>query len=158
MTQLYFAFGSNMSSVTLHDRGVDAKSAGAALLENHRLSFTLPSKRWTGRAADIRPAPGGGVWGVLWELAEPHALDPYELRYDRQEVDVLQFPSDRSSLSKRAFTYTVKPEHRAADEAPPADEYLSRMIEGAIDAGLPAYYTDFLRNFASTEPSSGPSP
>ena len=60
-----------MSSVTLRDRRVVAKPAGTALLENHRLAFTLPSKRWTGRAADIRPAPGVGVWGVLWEMAEP---------------------------------------------------------------------------------------
>ncbi len=88
MSQLYFAFGSNMSLSTLRDRGVDANPAGSALLENHRLAFTLPSERWTGRAAD---------------------------------------------------------------EAPPAREYLRRMIEGAIDAGLPAHYTDFLRNCGSVE-------
>jgi hypothetical protein len=151
MSQLYFAFGSNMSLLTLRDRGVDANPAGTALLRDHRLAFTLPSERWTGRAADILPAPGVGVWGVLWEMAEPDALDPFELRYNRSEVDVLQFPTGSEGLTQRAFTYTVKPEHRAADEAPPAHDYLRRMIEGAIDAGLPAYYTDFLRNCGSVE-------
>jgi hypothetical protein len=82
-------------------------------------------------------------------MAEPDALDPFELRYNRSEVDVLQVPTGRAGLTKRAFTYKVKPEHRAADEAPPAPEYLRRMIEGAIDAGLPAYYTDFLRSHGS---------
>ncbi|MCP4303380.1 MAG: gamma-glutamylcyclotransferase [bacterium] len=146
MSQLYFAFGSNMSPVTLRDRGVAASPAGAALLRDHRLAFTLPSQRWTGRAADILPAPGGGVWGVLWEMADPEALDPFEMRYNRCEVEVLQFPMGRVSLTRRAFTYMVKPENRAADEAPPANEYLQRMVEGAIDAGLPNHYTDFLRN------------
>ena len=84
-------------------------------------------------------------------MAEPDALDPFELRYNRAEVDVVQFPTGRAGLAKRAFTYTVKPEHRAADEAPPADEYLRRMIEGAINAGLPAHYTDFLRTCGSAE-------
>lgn len=146
MSQLYFAFGSNMSRLTLRDRGVDVNPAGTALLRDHRLAFTLPSKRWTGRAADILPAPGAGVWGVLWEMPEPDALDPFELRYDRSELDVLQFQTGRTGLTQRAFTYKVKPEHRATDEAPPSHEYLRRMIEGATHAGLPTYYTDFLRS------------
>ena len=151
MSQLYFAFGSNMSLSTLRDRGVHANRAGAALLRDHRLAFTLPSERWTGRAADMVPEPGAGVWGDLWEMAEPAALDPFELRYNRSEVEVLQFPSGKAGLARRAFTYMVKPEHRAADEAPPSVEYLRRMVEGAIDAGLPSYYTDFLRSCGSTE-------
>ena len=151
MSQLYFAFGSNMSLLTLRDRGVDANPVGAALLRDHRLAFTLPSERWTGRAADILPVLGVGVWGVLWELSEPDALDPFELRYNRAEVDVLQFPTGRAGVTQEAFTYSVKPEHRAAEEAPPAPGYLRRMIEGAIDAGLPAYYTDFLRSHGSVQ-------
>ena len=144
MSQLYFAFGSNMSRLTLRDRGVDVNPAGTALLRDHRLAFTLPSKRWTGRAADILPAPGVGVWGVLWEMPEPDAPDPFELRYDRSEFDVVQFQIERAGQYQRAFA--VKPEHRATDEAPPSPDYLRRMIEGATDAGLPTYYSDFLRN------------
>jgi gamma-glutamylcyclotransferase len=156
MSQLYFAFGSNMSRSTLRNRGVDANPGGAALLRNHRLAFTLPSERWTGRAADILPASGAGVWGVLWEMAEPDALDPFELRYIRSEVDVVQFSTGRAGHTQRAFAYTVKPEHRATDEAPPAPEYLRRMIKGAIDAGLPAYYIDFLRSCSSFEHFGSP--
>lgn len=156
MSQLYFAFGSNMSRVTLRDRGVDVIPAGTAVLKDHRLAFTLPSQRWTGRAADVLPTPGTEVLGVLWEMAEPHALDPFELRYNRTEVDVLQFPTGRARITKQAFTYQVKPEHRATDEAPPAPAYLSRMIEGAIDAGLPEHYTEFLRSCRSAEHFKGP--
>ena len=156
MSQLYFAFGSNMARTTLRDRGVDVHPAGTALLRNHRLAFTLPSERWTGRAADILPAPGAGVWGVLWKMSEPNALDPFERRYNRSEFDVLQLPTGRAGLTQRAFGYTVKPEHRATEEAPPAHDYHRRMIEGAIDAALPTYYTHFLRSCGSAEHFESP--
>lgn len=147
MSQLYFAFGSNMSATTLRDRGVTAELAGPALLRDHRLAFTLPSVRWTGRAADVLPARGYEVWGVLWHLSDPNALDPFERRYDRVGWDVEQGGDGRQvAVSRRVFGYTVKPELRASDEAPPAPEYLRRMVEGATEAGLPAHYLDFLRS------------
>jgi hypothetical protein len=151
MSPLYFAFGSNMSRSTLRDRGVDVIPAGTALLRDHRLAFTLPSQRWTGRAADILPTPGAEVWGVLWQIRKPAALDPFELRYDRSQFDVLQLQAGRAGITRQALAYTVKEMHRAPDEAPPAREYLRRMIEGAVDAGLPARYIEFLRSCDSRE-------
>ena len=147
MPHLYFAFGSNMSPVTIRERVVGATPAGTALLRNHRLAFTLPSKRWTGRAADVLPASGAGVWGVLWEITDPGSLDEFEKRYDRGVIDVLRFgQGDLAGTPTRAFTYTAKSEHRAADEAPPAAAYLERMIEGAQHGGLPSDYIAFLRS------------
>jgi hypothetical protein len=137
-----------MSSDTLRDRGVQANLRGAAMLENHRLAFTLPSERWTGRAADILPAAGHEVWGVLWDLADPTALDPYERRYSRAEFEVTKHPIEHEARI-RVFAYTVKSELRAVDEAPPASAYVRRMIEGAIDAGLPDTYIEHLRRWAT---------
>lgn len=149
MSQLYFAFGSNMSSATLRERGVYAEAAGPALLRDHRLAFTLPSVRWTGRAADVLPAEGDEVWGVLWDLSDPNALDPYERRYNRVEFDVVRQTGAQPGGIRRVFAYTVKPELRAIDEALPAPAYLGRMIDGAMEAGVPAHYTDFLRSCGS---------
>lgn len=150
MSHLYFAYGSNMSPATIRERVVGATPAGTALLRHHRLAFTLPSKRWTGRAADVLPAPGSGVWGVLWELPDWGALDEFEKRYDRAEFDVLRFGQrDQAGILTRAFTYTVKPEHRAADEAPPAAAYLERMIQGAQHGDLPSDYIGFLKSCAT---------
>jgi hypothetical protein len=149
MSQLYFAFGSNMSRLTLRDRGVHARAAGTAVLNDHRLAFTLPSVRWTGRAADVLPAEGDEVWGVLWDLSDPNALDPYERRYNRVEFDVVGHAGTQPGGIRRVFAYTVKPELRAADEAPPAPAYLRRMVEGATEAGLPAGYVDFLQSCAT---------
>lgn len=142
MTQLYFAFGSNMSRLTLEDRGVVARLTGAALLSDHRLAFTLPSQRWTGRAADILPAAGHEVWGVVWDMEDPLALDPFERRYNRVDFEVLH----GDGTGRSVFGYTVKPELRAIDEAPPAPAYLQRMIEGAIDGGVPNDYVESLRS------------
>lgn len=136
-----------MSPETIRERGVGADSIGPALLRNHRLAFTLPSKRWTGRAADVLPAPGAGVWGILWELSEPSALDEFEKRYDRAEFEVLRFgEGDTAGLAVEAFTYTVKPELRAGDEASPSSAYLERMVEGAQHGGLPSEYIGFLES------------
>lgn len=149
MSQLYFAYGSNMSQGTLCERGIDAELAGPARLKNHRLAFTLPSIRWTGHAADVLPAAGSEVWGVLWELADPNALDPFERRYHRVEFDVERTAAGRAGIPQRVFSYKVRSELRAAEEAPPASAYLRRMIEGATEAGLPAHYVGFLRSAGS---------
>ena len=146
MPRLYFAFGSNMSSATLRERGVHAEMAGPALLRDHRLAFTLPSIRWTGRAADVLPADGHDVWGVLWDLSDPNALDPFERRYDRVAFNVEQGANGKPAVPRQVFGYTVRPELRASDEASPAPAYLRRMINGATEAGLPESYIDFLRS------------
>ncbi len=143
----YFAFGSNMARATLDERGVQARLIGAGFVPDYRLAFTLPSQRWTGRAADLLHEPGHETWGVLWELAEPDALDPYEQRYDRIPICVSHAGNGTSAVA--AFTYTVKAEHRADDEALPAPAYLGRMLAGARHAGLPTAYLRFLEGFAS---------
>ncbi|MCP3994942.1 MAG: gamma-glutamylcyclotransferase [bacterium] len=152
MPHLYFAYGSNMSPTTIKERAAVALLAGTALLQDHRLAFTLPSARWTGHAADILASSDSSVWGVLWKLADPNSLDEYEKRYDRVELEVLRFTQgNESGIATRAFTYTVKPEHRAAAEAPPAPPYLERMIEGGRHGNLPPDYIDFLRSCGNAE-------
>ena len=144
--QNYFAFGSNMARTTLDERSVRAGRVGAAYVAEHRLAFTLPSQRWTGHAADMLPDRNHRTWGVLWQLEDPHALDPYETRYDRVPITVT-LSGEGSSRPTTAFTYTVKPELRAVWEDSPAPAYLDRMLVGAAEAGLPAAYVEFLEGF-----------
>lgn len=140
-----------MSPATIRERVVGATPAGTALRRHHQLAFTLPSKRWTGRAADVLRAAGSGVWGVLWELPDWGAPDEFEKRYNRSEFDVLRFGhGDQTGTPARAFTYTVKPEHRSPDEAPPAPAYLERMVQGAQHGDLPSDYIGFLKSYAGS--------
>jgi len=141
---LYFAFGSNMAEETLSERGVTANRIGAAFAPGHRLAFTLPSMRWTGRAADLLPHVGGQTWGVVWSLTDEHALDPYEQRYNRVRIPV--FRSDTEQPID-AFTYTVKPENRVIPEDLPAPAYVERMLTGARAGGLPSHWLRHLETF-----------
>ena len=139
-----------MARTTLVERGVRARRAGAGFVADYRLAFTLPSQRWTGHAADLLPEPGNRAWGVLWELADPSALDPFELRYDRIPITIRRSANGSASeQAVQAFTYTIKSEHRADGEDLPAPSYLDRMLEGAREAGLPNTYLRFLEGFRS---------
>ena len=145
---LYFAFGSNMAAATLAERQVVARLVGPAYAADHRLAFTLVSQRWTGRAADLLPQTGDRTWGVVWDLADPHALDPFERRYDRVPITVTRSNGDLGSEHNvDAFTYTVKAQHRDRTDALPAPAYLERMVAGARDAGIPRSYLRFLNGF-----------
>jgi hypothetical protein len=144
----YFAFGSNMARTTLEERGVRARRIGPGVASDYRLAFTLPSQRWTGHAADLLAELGQRTWGVLWELADPDALDPFERRYDRIPIAIIRSGNGSGSeLPVEAFTYTVKVEHRAASEDLPAPAYLDRMLDGARETGLPPSYIQFLEGF-----------
>jgi hypothetical protein len=70
MTQLYFAYGSNMSSGRLRPGAVPA---GAARLEGYRLRCNKRGRDGSGKAE---------AWGVLFWLPDPdwEALDRFESR------------------------------------------------------------------------------
>ncbi|MGD2051928.1 MAG: gamma-glutamylcyclotransferase family protein, partial [Acidimicrobiia bacterium] len=157
MSRLYFAYGSNMSETTLRERGIEAERAGIGLLRGYRLAFTLPSRRWTGRAADILATPQTGVWGVVWRIAEATVLDAYEANYDRIVTAVTRYGRSRSDGwapdgRSEVWTYAVRVARKSATEAPPAPAYAQRMREGAEAARLPRHYLAFLR--ATTEARS----
>ncbi len=131
----YFAYGSNMASTVMLERCPGAVPLGAARLDDHRLVFRLPSRRWGGHAADITPEEGLSVWGVLWEVTPDHLeiLDGFEARYDRYRI------SATNGVPVDALTYRVKPEHVSADGAPDP-RYLDHLTKGATEHALPAEY------------------
>jgi gamma-glutamylcyclotransferase (GGCT)/AIG2-like uncharacterized protein YtfP len=142
----YFAYGSNMSEAVLRDR-VDAEAAGKAVLRDHRLAFTLPSRRWGGRAADIVPAGGAEVWGRLWSVDDEgiEMLDGYEAAYRRVVVRVERVDGDARPAPLDALTYVVRDERRAPDEGAPAAAYRRHLVAGGEECGLPANYLRVLR-------------
>jgi hypothetical protein len=148
----YFAYGSNMSAAVFRERAA-GESAGPAVLRGRRLAFTLPSRRWGDRAADLAAAEGAAVWGRLWRVDEAQfrSLDRYEAAYRRQEVTVERGAAAGPDIVP-AITYVVRAHRRAPDEAAPAPAYLARMLEGAAECGLPGYYLARLR---AAGPASG---
>ena len=145
--QHYFAYGSNMSEQVFRGR-VIGESVGAAVLHGHRLAFTLPSKRWGHRAADIRAEEGASVWGRLWLVDDDQLeeLDRIEANYRRLDVTVHRVVgADDETEEVSAVTYVVRDDRRAADEDAPAPVYLQHMLDGATECGLPEDHVRRLR-------------
>ena len=146
---IYFAYGSNMSTTVMTDRCPGASVLGPARLDDHRLSFRLPSQRWGGFAADIVTDDGAVTWGVLWKLSDGHleTLDRLEARYDRYPVFL-----SSEDIATAALSYRVKAHLASPTGGSPATDYLQHLIDGATEHGLPK---DYLRRLESMLPSTG---
>ncbi len=133
----YFAYGSNMASSQMADRCPGAVCLGVARLPGYRLAFDAWSNRRGGLVADVLPAPGSDVWGVLWQVTDEHAeaLDRYEGvargQYRREDVRV----ESAAGETIEAFAYVICD---PGEEGPTTDGYRALLLEGAREHGLPA--------------------
>jgi cation transport regulator ChaC len=134
----------------------EARFAGIARLDGFELAFRRRSIRWGGGAADIVPAPGGEVWGVLYELPASGfgALDAKEgegIAYRRRSVEV---ELDGRRLSANAYEVIDK----EPDEVPPTPEYLALLRAAARERGLPAEYVQGFDAFPGHMPGKSSTP
>ena len=137
---LYFAYGCNMASSEMELSCPEHRFVGVARLDGHRLEFRRRSVRWGGGAADVVPAKGESVWGVLYELPEGalDALDAKEgagFAYGRVDVEV-----SLNGKRRRAIAYEV--ERKEPEEVAPTADYMRLLLAGAAERGLPAGYVD----------------
>jgi gamma-glutamylcyclotransferase len=134
VSTLYFAYGSNMSSRQITPWCPAAIALGPAELPGHRLAFLRRSIRWQGGAADVVPAQGESVWGVLWELplglGELDAKEAAGNAYRRRSAEVLLDGEPR-----QAAVYEVI--SKEPEELSPPREYIDAMLTGAREHGLP---------------------
>ncbi len=140
---LYFAYGSNMARVHMKARCPSAKFVAAAKLKDHQLMFDMMARMWDGGVADVRPAKGHTVEGVLWDVAEAELprLDAYEQCpqvYRRQPVEV-----EAGGKLVKAFAYVgAAPAGRGA----PSKRYLRLLIQGAEEHDLSLPYVEYLES------------
>ncbi|MGE0310675.1 MAG: gamma-glutamylcyclotransferase family protein [Lautropia sp.] len=148
---LYFAYGSNMGSRRLRapDRAPSARRVAIGRVSGYRLTFDKVGRldgsgkcdcEWTGRTAG---AGADHVWGVVWRIAvaERAALDRVEGEgsgYRRARVVV---QTDAGPMAADTYLATTK-----APALEPFDWYLNHVLEGAIEAGLPAGWIDAIRS------------
>ncbi len=64
---LYFAYGSNMTSARLRARIPSARSVGAARIDGRRLVCNKRGRDGSGKA-NLCASPGGEAWGVVYEV------------------------------------------------------------------------------------------
>jgi hypothetical protein len=154
----YFAYGSNMQTATLRGRrGIEYHRALPARLPGWRLVLDKPPMLPVGHGyANVVPDPDSEVLGVLYEV-DVDALGIIDLtegvpigNYARVTVparvltDAASAPLDAHTLTSSRRDATLQPSTR----------YMSLLIEGALEHGLPERYVEFLRGVASVEESA----
>jgi len=119
-----------MNKTDLARSGVRAAYVGTAVLKNHRLAFSRYSSFREGGVADIVPATGGWVEGVLFEVSDFEALDRREGApwvYRRRRVRV--YPNGDSDRWRWAWTYEVV--NKSPVEYVPSKAYAQLIWDGA---------------------------
>ena len=127
----YFAYGSNMSTARLAARVREIRALGVGRLHDHELVFDKPGRDGTAKA-NVRPAGGRLVHGVVWEIGSDSlsALDRFEPGYIRHELEIVVTGLPRLS----AWTYVYAGE---ASDAAASIEYVRHLLDGAREHGLP---------------------
>jgi phage replication-related protein YjqB (UPF0714/DUF867 family)/gamma-glutamylcyclotransferase (GGCT)/AIG2-like uncharacterized protein YtfP len=141
----YFAYGSNLCVKQMARRCPNAVNPRPATLANHDW---LINERGV---ATVEPFDGSQVHGVVWQLDDHDlaTLDSAEgvpVRYRRDRLTV-----HTDAGPAQAWVYI---DHRV-DPGPPRPGYLERIIDGALQHGLPHRWIEFLRRW---DPSQWPVP
>lgn len=133
----YFAYGSNLCVQQMARRCPGAADPRPATLPNHDW---LINQRGV---ATVEPFDGAQVHGVLWQVtdADLATLDsaegvPVRYRRDRLTVEL----ADGAAEAWVYIDYRVEP-------GPPRPGYLERIIDGALQHGLPQRWIGFLRRW-----------
>ena len=135
---LYFSYGSNMSNAEMAAFAPEHRFVGPARLPGHRVELRRRSIRWGAGVADVVAAPGGEVWGALYEL-RGDALDRLDVKegegfaYRRREVAV-ELRSERLA----AWLYEVI--DKEPESVPCRPDYRELLVAAARARGLPDDY------------------
>lgn len=144
MPDLYFAYGSNMSTARLQERIPGAVPHGAAAIAGHRLVCNKRGKDGSGKA-NLDPTGGHTAWGVLFEVeaAVWERLDRFEWGYERLVCAV-----EIGGVTHEAQLYLALSPDSAA--IPPFDWYRDHCLRGAIEHKLPRAVVDEIAGWEVT--------
>ena len=131
VSDLYFAYGSNMAAMRLAARLGEARPLGRAQLAHFELAWNKPGADGSGKA-NVCARVGAVTWGVLFAL-EPREwalLDGFEPGYARESHVV----RDAAGHECSAQLYRWR---RETPNRPPTPEYLALVVAGAREHGIP---------------------
>lgn len=146
MSDLYFAYGSNLDKGRMRKRCPQSEPWQKATLRDYRLAFTRRSQRWGAGVADVVEAPGGVVWGLLYRMADSDwdELDKAEgVRagaYKRHPVVVRA-----KGAQVDALTYVVVAPEPFVEPSP---EYLDVILTSVTQLRFPDSYVTEIRQAA----------
>jgi gamma-glutamylcyclotransferase (GGCT)/AIG2-like uncharacterized protein YtfP len=153
VTQLYFAYGSNLCMTQMAERCPSRQVVDRAVLPDQALIFPRRSLRRECGVASIVASVGCVVWGAVYRLTAGDVAsldtfegfvptgDPARNAYNKSEIAVLRDGSLTASI--QAFTYIANP--MPGRHIPSAD-YRGAMVRGAREHQLPPHYIDTLES------------
>lgn len=146
-TAWHFAYASNMSRAQMRSRAGEILEERPGHLENYELVFNKKARGgWA--TANIRPAPGKVVAGVLYKITESafRNLDRFEgapQHYRRTELRIID-GAGKEVLAQAYIATKVEKGLR------PAAHYLQTILDGAGEHGLPADYIEQIKAAAQS--------
>ncbi len=144
----YFAFGSNLNAEDLKKWCIDNGAKIPNLLnpqikrlENYKIGFTRKSKKRGGGVADIIESKEDYCYGIVFDVTEDdlNIIDKKEVvRSDHKGA------YERLYFSDSLVTYVA---NKQGNFFQPSDKYLTVIIEGAKNHGLPKEWIEKLESF-----------
>ena len=150
----YVAYGSNINQhvVTqyLSRYGLaphNLQPLGRVVLDDHQMETNYVSSSYGMGAANIEPAPGRQVEGIVWEIDEAihnilRGKEGWPTRYQEQWVRVTLVANEQAL---QAMTYIVAPKHRLRANQPVTSGYRAAILEGASQWHFSRRYVRHLR-------------
>lgn len=141
--QLYFAYGSNLSTDQMKRRCPGSRVVEVGCLKNHRLAFTRYSTGWNGGVADVVPDLIHDVWGLIHEVTTydlEKNLDEYEGCpdfYRRAQMPI-------QTVSGKILTAWVYSVVHKSDFVAPTMEYMTIIKKAAEELRFPETYRSYL--------------
>jgi gamma-glutamylcyclotransferase (GGCT)/AIG2-like uncharacterized protein YtfP len=144
---IYFAYGSNLDFAQMRKRCPSAQFVAKARLPDCCLAFTRKSIGWGCGVADVRPASGQEVWGVVYNIAETEIglLDKAEgyrpgrpleeNAYVREQRHVFRDGDAEQPLVASIYIANPQP-----NPPLPNSDYKSQIVDGARFWHLPGEY------------------
>jgi hypothetical protein len=109
------------------------------------LVYDFPSRWWGGRVAGLADAPGGSVWGLVFEIAEKDwpIIQHKEGGVTGMSVErPVRLEVAGQILEATAFTTNPL---RASSEGEVSERFVTALVRGATAAGLPAPWVQQLQ-------------
>ncbi len=137
----YFAYGSNMNWQQMQRRCPSSRFVCVAHLPDFRFGITRHSRLRDCGTANIYPACGEEIWGIIYEVnhADLTVLDSFEDGYRRKVLSFYPIQDGKQPLD--ALVYMADIEHNVPR---PSAEYRRLIVEGAKHWKLPPSYVALL--------------
>ena len=141
----YFAYGSNLDTKRMIERGVVFTSRQFGILKDYKLVFNKKTSKNNSKEgyANIIKYKGSIVEGAIYEITEESIslLDKYEgypTHYSREYLDI-----EVSDRTIRCIVYVANSE-KLQEGLKPSKEYFSKILEGK-DLFTEEYYNNLIK-------------